>query len=201
MAKAQQIVFDFGFTEPEQPENINTIPDMEVPKPATLIKPEFIYKESTGPLEEDSFSEETEPIIHKTTPPKPGTRGRKSIKDMELEADLIAIPADEILFSKQYYTMQEITSMFRVNHSLIRFWENEFSILQPRKNKKGDRLFRPEDVKNLAIIYYLLRQKKYTIDGAKDYLKNKKKLLLQFEQIKKLETLKAFLLEIKTALS
>ena len=57
--------------------------------------------------------------------------------------------------------------MFKVNISLVRFWENEFDILKPKKNGKGDRLFRPEDVKNLNLIYHLLREKKYTIDGAK----------------------------------
>ncbi|HEV2353745.1 MAG TPA: MerR family transcriptional regulator, partial [Puia sp.] len=64
----------------------------------------------------------------------PSKRGRKSLKQATAEADLIEIPADEVLFSKQYYTMGEVSEMFRVNQSLLRYWETEFDILQPRKN-------------------------------------------------------------------
>ena len=128
------------------------------------------------------------------------TRGRKSIKQVAEEADLISIPEDEVLFLKQYYTMGEVAEMFRVNQSLLRFWEAEFSIIQPKKNKKGDRYFRPIDIKNLHLIYHLLRQRKYTIEGAKDFLKNGKKAEEKFESIKKLEQIKAFLLELKAQL-
>ncbi len=131
--------------------------------------------------------------------PKSG-RGRKSIRQISEEADLIQIPDDELLFSKQYYTMGEVSGMFRVNQSLLRFWETEFSILQPKKNKKGDRYFRPVDIKNLHLIYHLLRQRKYTIEGAKDFLKKNKKAEEKFESIKKLEQVKGFLLEIKAML-
>ena len=127
-------------------------------------------------------------------------RGRKSIRQISEEADLIQIPDDEILFRKHYYTMGEVAEMFRVNQSLIRFWEAEFSILQPKKNKKGDRYFRPVDIKNLHLIYHLLRQRKYTIEGAKDFLKNNKKAEEKFETIKKLEEIKSFLLEMKASL-
>ena len=124
-------------------------------------------------------------------------RGRKSIKQISEEADLIQIPEDEILFQKHYYTMGEVADMFRVNQSLLRFWEAEFAILQPKKNKKGDRYFRPVDIKNLHLIYHLLRQRKYTIEGAKDFLKNNKKSEEKFETIKKLEEVKRFLLEMR----
>jgi DNA-binding transcriptional MerR regulator len=127
-------------------------------------------------------------------------RGRKSIRQVSEEADLIQIPMDEILFQKQYYTMGEVAEMFRVNQSLLRFWEAEFSILQPKKNKKGDRYFRPVDIKNLHLIYHLLRQRKYTIEGAKDFLKNNSKAEEKFETIKKLEEVKHFLLEMKANL-
>jgi DNA-binding transcriptional MerR regulator len=70
--------------------------------------------------------------------------------------------------------MGAVTEMFNVNHSLLRFWENEFDILKPKKNPKGNRLFRPEDVKNIKLIYHLLRERKYTIEGAKEYLKSSK---------------------------
>jgi DNA-binding transcriptional MerR regulator len=134
------------------------------------------------------------------SPQPPSKRGRKSLKQVSAEADLIQIPEDEVLFSKQYYTMGEVSEMFRVNQSLLRFWESEFDVLQPRKNKKGDRYFRPVDIKNLHLIYHLLRQKKYTIEGAKEFLKKNKKADERFEVIKRLQEIKTFLLEMKAQL-
>jgi DNA-binding transcriptional MerR regulator len=139
------------------------------------------------------------PVVEKSIKVK-STRGRKSIKQVAEEADLINIPEDEVLFLKQYYTMGEVAEMFRVNQSLLRFWEAEFNIIQPKKNKKGDRYFRPIDIKNLHLIYHLLRQRKYTIEGAKDFLKQNKKADEKFDAIKKLEQIKAFLLEMKAQL-
>jgi DNA-binding transcriptional MerR regulator len=130
----------------------------------------------------------------------PSKRGRKSLKQVSAEADLIEIPADEVLFTKQYYTMGEVAEMFRVNQSLLRYWETEFDVLQPRKNKKGDRYFRPVDIKTLHLIYHLLRQKKYTIEGAKDFLRKNKKAKERFEVIEKLQQIKGFLLEWKAQL-
>jgi DNA-binding transcriptional MerR regulator len=133
-------------------------------------------------------------------PKAPSKRGRKSLKQVAAEADLIEVPTDEVLFSKQYYTMGEVSEMFRVNQSLLRFWETEFDILQPRKNKKGDRYFRPVDIKNLHLIYHLLRQKKYTIEGAKEFLKKNKKADERFEVIQRLQEIRTFLLEWKAQL-
>jgi DNA-binding transcriptional MerR regulator len=130
----------------------------------------------------------------------PSKRGRKSLKQVSAEADLIEIPADEVLFSKQYYTMGVVAEMFRVNQSLLRYWETEFDVLQPRKNKKGDRYFRPVDIKTLHLIYHLLRQKKYTIEGAKEFLRKNKKAKERFEVIEKLQQIKGFLLEWKAQL-
>jgi DNA-binding transcriptional MerR regulator len=105
-----------------------------------------------------------------------------------------------VLFGKSYYSIGTVSEMFKVNASLIRFWENEFDILKPKKNGKGDRFFRPEDVKNLQLIYHLLRERKYTIDGAKDFLKNNKKADEKFTIIESLKKLKSFLHELKTSL-
>lgn len=128
-------------------------------------------------------------------------RGRKSFKEIDAEVDLIEIPEDEILFQKQYYPISEVARWFRVNTSLLRFWENEFDVLKPRKNRKGDRLFRPEDVKNLQLIYQLLRQRKYTIEGAKEYIKtNKKKADIQLQLTNTLQKFKSFLLDMKANL-
>lgn len=131
---------------------------------------------------------------------KKSTRGRMKLSDMDILVDLVDVPADEVLFQKRYYNIGAVSDMFKVNISLIRFWENEFDILKPKKNGKGDRLFRPEDIKNLQLIYHLLREKKYTIDGAKDFLKKNKKAEDSFAVIGSLKKIKSFLLELKSNL-
>ena len=128
------------------------------------------------------------------------TRGRMPLKEMDTGADLIDVPEDEILFQKKYYAIGIVAEMFKVNQSLIRFWENEFDILKPRKNGKGDRLFRPEDIKNLKLIYHLLRERKYTMEGAKEYLKKNKRASEKFDLIESLKKLKGFLNELKADL-
>ena len=106
-----------------------------------------------------------------------------------------------MLQQKLYYSISEVAGWFKVNTSLLRYWENEFDILQPRKTRKGDRLFRVEDIKNLQLIYFLLRQRKFSIDGAKNYLKNNKKEAdTQARLLESLSKLKLFLLEMKTNL-
>ena len=127
-------------------------------------------------------------------------RGRRPLRDNITAGDEPNIPSDEILFSKQYYSMGEVATMFQVNHSLLRFWESEFDILQPRKNKKGDRHFRPVDIKNLQLIYDLLRRRKLTIEGARNFLKQHKNSQERFEMIRSLQQLKSFLLELKASL-
>ena len=123
-----------------------------------------------------------------------------SLKDMDAGVDLIEVPEDDVLFEKSYYAIGTVAEMFKVNQSLVRFWENEFDILKTKKNGKGDRLFRPEDVKNLKLIYHLLRERKYTIEGAKDFLKNNKKADEKFAMIESLKKLKGFLNELKANL-
>ncbi len=134
------------------------------------------------------------------SPAKPSGRGRRSLQEQAPDAGMMDIPEDEQLFSKQYYSMGEVAAMFRENQSLIRFWETEFDILKPRKNRKGDRFFRPEDVKNLVLIYDLLRRRKFTIEGAKEYLRNNKRAEAKFEMIQSLGKIRSFLLELKASL-
>ena len=74
---------------------------------------------------------------------------------------------------KRYYRIGEVAKAFDVNTSLIRFWENEFDVLKPKKNKKGNRLFTQEDLKNLQMIYFLVKEKGFTLEGAKKKLKEK----------------------------
>ncbi len=78
--------------------------------------------------------------------------------------------------TKLYYTIGEVAVMFDVNPSLIRFWEKEFTIIQPKKNKKGNRLFTPKDILNFNKIYHLVKKQGFTLEGAKNALKNKSNL-------------------------
>ncbi len=128
------------------------------------------------------------------------TRGRRSVKENSMAADSVEMPDEEMILSKQYYSMGEVTAMFNESHSLIRYWESEFDILKPKKNGKGDRFFRPADVKNLYLIYDLLRRRKFTIEGAKEYLKNNKKADEKFAAVQSLQKIKNFFLELKASL-
>ena len=102
---------------------------------------------------------------------------------------------------KRYYGIGEVAKAFNVNTSLVRFWEKEFDVLKPKKNAKGNRKFTPEDIKNLELIYHLVKERGFTLEGAKLHLKeNKQKTLNRFELIRKLETVKAELLKIKEQL-
>jgi DNA-binding transcriptional MerR regulator len=176
--------------------------------------PVFTEEEVVGVEEEVYVKEEEEeiafeiPAIRKVTEkvdnrptPQKGKRGRKSLKEIKDEVQYVQIPEDEKLFQRQYYSIGEVADMFNVNTSLIRFWENSFDILKPRKNRKGDRHFRPEDVKNLHLIYHLLREKKYTIEGAKDYMKSQlAQAKQQHDVLQRLQKVKQFLLELKSQL-
>ena len=108
------------------------------------------------------------------------------------------MPYKEKEIEKLYYTMGDVTKMLDVNHSLIRFWEKEFDILKPKKNKKGNRLFTQRDVKNLKLIYHFVKEKGYTLEGARQRLKqNPDELDHDMEVVQKLEGIKAYLLELK----
>ena len=99
---------------------------------------------------------------------------------------------------KRYYSIGELAKAFDVNASLLRFWDKEFDILKPRKNAKGNRMFTPEDVKNIQLIYHLVKERGFTLEGAKTHLKEgQKKSLDKYEIISKLEGIKNQLLQIK----
>src|SRR5690606_38176745 len=108
------------------------------------------------------------------------------------------MPYKEREINKLYYTMGEVTAMFGVNASQIRFYEREFDIIQPKKNKKGNRLLTPEDIANLTIISNSVKDKGYTLQGARDYTRaNKNELKESQRVIDSLERLKKFLLEVR----
>lgn len=126
-------------------------------------------------------------------------RGRKSLSDPYDGEIMKSVSETELI--KQYYGIGEVAEMFHVNASLIRYWENEFDILKPKKNRKGDRLFRPEDIRNLQLIYHLLRERKFTIEGVRKKLKEERKITEQrFEMILSLQKIRHFLVELKEQL-
>lgn len=89
--------------------------------------------------------------------------------------------------TKLYYSIGEVSEMFDVSNSLIRYWESEFKILKPTKNSKGDRRFMVKDIRNLERIYTLVKERGFTLDGAKKELSNKKKKPANDELLKKLK--------------
>ncbi|GAB5476387.1 MAG: MerR family transcriptional regulator [Maribacter sp.] len=102
---------------------------------------------------------------------------------------------------KRYYGIGEVARAFDVNTSLIRFWEKEFDALKPKKNAKGNRKFTPEDIKNLKLIYHLVKERGFTLEGAKTHLKeSKQKTLTNFDIIDKLQRVRAELVKIKEQL-
>ena len=102
---------------------------------------------------------------------------------------------------KTYYTINEVAEMFDVNASLLRYWEKEFTQIKPYKNKKGDRRFTRQDIETIRKIYILTKEKGYTLQGAKDVLKqDKKEENTNKEVVKRLKKLKERLLEIQESL-
>jgi DNA-binding transcriptional MerR regulator len=196
MAPKQTSLFDF-FEEPvekKQQEKV-TVPQQE---------PEvFVVNEDPIEVEfVETVSITETPIIESSIAStiKTSTRGRKKLTDTAIHAGMIDVPEDDVLFQKKYYGIGLVADMFKVNISLIRFWEKEFDILKPKLNGKGDRHFRPEDVKNLKLIHHLLREKKYTIEGAREFLRKNKKSEEIFGVIEDLKKTKLFLTDLKMSL-
>ena len=102
---------------------------------------------------------------------------------------------------KLFYSIGEVAQMYGVNVSLIRFWENEFDILKPKKNKKGNRMFTKTDLGNLEVIFHLVKERGFTLDGAKKKLKeNKKDTIDNISIIKNLKEIRTFLVDLRKEL-
>ena len=165
-------------------------PEPTVPEKEASAAPEV-------PMKKRGRKPKPAPLV----PKQPSKRGRLSLKETDAAADAIEIPENDILYQKSYYSIGQVAEMFHVNHSLIRMWANEFDdYLQTKKNKKGDRYFRPEDIKTLEMIHHLLRKRKFTTQGARDFLKKNKNADERFSIIQSMQKVKTFLLEIKASL-
>ncbi len=102
---------------------------------------------------------------------------------------------------KLYYSIGEIANMLNVNNSLIRFWEKEFDIIKPKKNSRGNRIFTKNDVQNIYLIHHLLKEKKYTIKGAKKKIReNKDGAKKNFQIIQNLKNIRQQLSDIRDEL-
>lgn len=112
------------------------------------------------------------------------------------------MPYKEKTDEKLFFSIGEVAEMFDVNASLIRFWEKEFDIIRPRKNSKGNRMFTKADIENFRLIYHLVKERGYTLQGAKEKLKAKpvEEANANVEMVKSLEKIKGFLLELKAEL-
>jgi DNA-binding transcriptional MerR regulator len=108
------------------------------------------------------------------------------------------MPYKEKKVEKLFYSIGEVSEMIHVPISTVRFWENEFDILKPRKNKKGNRLFTPEDIKNLKIIHHLVKEKGMTLAGTKKQLSEKWEETDYKNEIREsLKNIKGLLLDIR----
>jgi len=102
---------------------------------------------------------------------------------------------------KLFYKISEVAEIFSVNISAVRFWEKEFDILKPKKNKKGNRLFTPKDIKNIQIIYHLLKERGFTVEGAKKKLReNKTDTIDNIEIVNHLRDIRGFLVNLREEL-
>jgi len=111
------------------------------------------------------------------------------------------MPYKEKPTEKLFYKIGEVADMFSVNVSLIRFWEKEFEILKPKKNNKGNRMFTKKDVDNLIIIYHLVKERGFTLEGAKQKLKeNKEDTIDNIEIVNNLKDIRGFLVRLRQEL-
>lgn len=102
---------------------------------------------------------------------------------------------------KMYYGIGEVAKAFGVNTSLIRFWEKEFDEIRPKKNSRGNRKFTRDDIRNLQLIYHLVKERGFTLEGAKIHLKEERQQSMdRFEIIGKLQKVRAELIRIKETL-
>jgi len=113
------------------------------------------------------------------------------------------MPYKEKEIEKKYYTIGEVAGMFKVATSMIRFWESEFDIIKPDKNKKGNRVFTKKDVDSVKLVYHLVKEKCYTLQGAREFIKNSKEQGTSSDNatmISSLRNIRSFLIELQESL-
>lgn len=114
--------------------------------------------------------------------------------------ELPKVPYKEKEIEKKYYTIGEVADELGVATSLIRFWEGEFDNIKPKKNRKGNRQFTKDDLQNVKLIYHLVKEKGYTLQGARDFISNGGEVSGKAEMIESLKQVRSFLVQIKKEL-
>jgi len=111
------------------------------------------------------------------------------------------VPYKEKQIEKRYYTIGEVADELSVATSLIRFWETEFDIIKPKKNRKGNRQFTKEDFRNVKLIYHLVKIKGFTLNGAREFIKNgASEATNKIEMIESLKNIRSFLIDLNSQL-
>ncbi|WP_114751336.1 MerR family transcriptional regulator [Pleomorphovibrio marinus] len=111
------------------------------------------------------------------------------------------MPYKEKEIEKKYFSIGEVAEKFKVATSLIRYWEGEFDIIKPKKDKKGNRRFTKDDIEKIQLIYHLVKEKGYTLQGAQEIIKNEHyRLQDKASMIQRLMEIKSFLIEIRSKL-
>ncbi len=111
------------------------------------------------------------------------------------------MPYKEKKIEKLYYSIGEVAEMFKVNTSLIRFWEKEFDVIKPQKNKKGNRFFTQQDIENFHLIFHLVKERGMTLKGAQKKIKeNSRDTIQNFEIVRNLKNIREIIVEIKEML-
>jgi DNA-binding transcriptional MerR regulator len=116
----------------------------------------------------------------------------------EIQKQNTKVLANDINENKLYFSITEVAQMFTVNASLLRFWEKEFTHIKLRKNKKGDRLYTKQDIEQIGTIYYLTKERRFTLEGTREYLKKEHKTISKEKDlVNQLQELKNVLVEMK----
>lgn len=167
-------------------------PVMELPEVVAIVEEPDVSREP-----------EAEPILTESEPPASAPKVRRSRKPQRQAAKVsttVELPPDDILYARQYYGIGEVAAMFQVKVSVLRYWESEFEVLDLRKNRKGDRFFRPDDIKTVWLIHHLLRERRFTIEGAREYIRRNARGRERVEAIEVLRRIRGFLVGIRASL-
>lgn len=184
------------------------VPDRTpAPEPVARSIPQPVPDKTDGVsgVEEPDVSQEPEAVTVLAEPdplsslPKAG-RSRKPQRHAAKAVATVKIPPDDVLYARQYYGIGEVAAMFQVKVSVLRYWESEFEVLDLRKNRKGDRFFRPDDIKTVMLIHHLLRERRFTIEGAREYIRRNARGRERVETIEVLRRIRGFLVGIRESL-
>ena len=188
---------------PEAETESESLPMAVAEAPAPEVPVVQVLESATEPpAEAETPPEEEHPVAVVTAASSVLKRSRRQARHAAKESSVtIELPPDEVLYTRQYYGIGEVAAMFQVKVSVLRYWESEFDILDLRKNRKGDRFFRPDDIKTVRLIYHLLRERRFTIEGAREYIRRNTRGRERVEAIETLRRIRGFLVGLRESLA